>query len=184
MEFDQLEQCVKSLNKVVNEFPIGAISLNDYIPIEKKIQISRESLMRLNARLLILKARYKQYTDHEKSRGIEEELEDELSRVVSDTLINTKAIKLCLHSTTIISILNNKEGTAEEQEKLGTYVSKLFTLNDNIISVQQSIEKASQTQLNLKLECQKALNDYKNFLKEQEEIRNKKLQETSPDIVK
>lgn len=63
-------------------------------------------------------------------------------------------------------------------------MSELFILNDKIISTQQSIEKASQIQLNLKIECQKALNDYKNFLKEQEEIQNKKLQETCPDIVR
>lgn len=59
MEFGNLEQCVKNLNEAVNEFPIGAVSLDDYKPIEKKIQTARESLMRLNARLLMLKARYK-----------------------------------------------------------------------------------------------------------------------------
>lgn len=59
MEFDNLEQCVTSLNEAVNEFPIGAISLEDYKPIEKKIQITRESLMRLNARLLMLRTKYK-----------------------------------------------------------------------------------------------------------------------------
>lgn len=63
-------------------------------------------------------------------------------------------------------------------------MNKLFTLNDNVISIQQTIEKEFQTQLDLKIECQKALHDYKNFLKEQEEVRNKKLQKTYPDIVK
>ncbi|XP_032673485.1 uncharacterized protein LOC116845187 [Odontomachus brunneus] len=184
MELDNLEQCVKNLNNVVNEFPIGAVSLDDYKPIEKKIQTAKESLMRLNARLLMLKARYKQGMGVEESREIEEELGDTLQKVISDTLINAKAIKLCLHSTTIISIFNNKEGNAEDQKKLSAYMSKLFALNDNIISVQQSIETASQAQLDLKVECQKALSDYKNFLKEQEEIQNKKLQETYPDIVR
>lgn len=50
------------------------------------------------------------------SRETEGELEDTLQKVISNTLINAKAIKLCLHSTTIISILNNKEGSAEDQK--------------------------------------------------------------------
>lgn len=59
MEFDKLEQCISNLNEAVNEFPVGAISLDDYKPVEKKIQVAREFLMRLNARLLMLKAKYK-----------------------------------------------------------------------------------------------------------------------------
>ncbi|XP_014471418.1 PREDICTED: uncharacterized protein LOC106742727 [Dinoponera quadriceps] len=184
MEFDKLEQCIKSLNEAVSEFPIGAVSLEDYEPIEKKIQVTRESLMRLNARLLMLRAKSKHYTRHEKLRGTEEELGEALQRIISDTLINHGAIKLCLHSATIVSILNNKEGNEEHQKKLCAYMSKLFIVNDNIISIQQSIEEAFETQLNLKVECQKALNDYKNFLKEQKEIQNRKLQETCPDIAR
>lgn len=53
---------------------------------------------------------------HEESRATEGELGDVLQRVISDTLINAKTIKLCLHSTTIISILNNKEGNTEDQK--------------------------------------------------------------------
>lgn len=36
--------------------------------------------------------------------------------------------------------------------------------------------------MQLKIECQNALFDYKKFLKEQEEICSKKLQETNPEI--
>jgi len=68
--------------------------------------------------------------------------------------------------------------------KVYTYMTRLFTLNDNIIDVQKSIETASQEQLDLKIECQKALLDYKDFLKEQERIQSERLQETNPDIVK
>lgn len=59
MEFDELERSVRKLNEVINEFPIGATSLDDFKPIEEKIQTTRESLMRLNARLLLLRAKYK-----------------------------------------------------------------------------------------------------------------------------
>jgi len=67
--------------------------------------------------------------------------------------------------------------------KLYAYMSQLFTLNDNIMAVQKSIEEASQVQLDLKVECQKALFDHKNFLKEQEQLRSERLQKTYPKTV-
>ncbi|KMQ91886.1 hypothetical protein RF55_8194 [Lasius niger] len=187
MELDKLEQSVKSLNAVLNKFPIGAITLDDFKPVEEKIQTARKSLMHLNARLLMLQAKYKQYTDNrprQKDVGKDEEdVGSVLQNVISDTLINAKAIKLCLHSTTILSILSNKEGDVIDQKKLYTYMSKLLALNDSIMATQKAIEKDSQLQLNLKVECQKALFDYQNFLEEQGQIRNKRLQETYPEIV-
>lgn len=62
-------------------------------------------------------------------------------------------------------------------------MSKLLALNDSIMAIQEAIEKDSQLQLDLKVECQKALFDYQNFLEEQGQIRNKRLQETYPEIV-
>lgn len=66
---------------------------------------------------------------------------------------------------------------------LYTYMSKLFTLNDNVMATQEAIEEASRVQLDLKVECQKALFDYKNFLKEQEQLRSDRLQKAYPGIV-
>lgn len=51
MELDELEQSVERLSVVIDKFPIGAISLDDFKPIEEKIRATRESLMRLNARV-------------------------------------------------------------------------------------------------------------------------------------
>jgi len=62
-------------------------------------------------------------------------------------------------------------------------MSKLFAFNDSIMAIQEAIERESRLQLDLKIECQKALFDYKNFLKEQERIRSERLQETNPEIV-
>lgn len=62
-------------------------------------------------------------------------------------------------------------------------MSKLFAFNDSIMAIQKAIERESRLQLDLKIECQKALFDYKNFLKEQERIRSERLQETNPEIV-
>lgn len=183
MELDKLERSVERLSAVVDEFPIGAASLDDFKPIEEKIRTTRESLMRLNARLLMLRAKYKQDARDDERDKSEDETQDTLQSVVSDALINAKALKLCLHSTTILSILSNKEGTVEDQKKLYSYMNQLFTLNDNVLAIQETIEEASQVQLDLKVECQKALFDYKNFLKEQEELRSKRLQKTNPGIV-
>ncbi|XP_071554492.1 uncharacterized protein [Temnothorax nylanderi] len=182
MELDELERSVKRLSAVVDGFPIGAASLDDFKPIEEKIRAARESLMRLNARSLMLRAKYKQYIDDGREED-EDEVGDALQSVVSDTLINAKAIKLSLHSTTVLSILNNKEGNAEDQKKLHTYMSKLLSLNDSVMATQKTIEEASRVQLDLKVECQKALFDYKNFLKEQEQLRSERLQKTNPGIV-
>ncbi|XP_024870226.1 uncharacterized protein LOC112453611 [Temnothorax curvispinosus] len=182
MELDELERSVKRLNAVVDGFPIGAASLDDFKPIEEKIRAARESLMRLNARSLMLRAKYKQYIDNGREED-EDEAGDALQSVVSDTLINAKAIKLCLHSTTVLSILSNKEGNAEDQEKLHTYMSKLLSLNDSVLTIQKTIEEASRVQLDLKVECQKTLFNYKNFLKEQEQLRSERLQKTNPGIV-
>ncbi|KYN21586.1 PREDICTED: uncharacterized protein LOC108759728 [Trachymyrmex cornetzi] len=182
MELDQLEQSAKQLNAVLNKFPIIAVSLDDFRPIEEKVYTTRKSLMPLNARLLMLKAKYKQYVDRRSES--EDEFRNTLQNVVSDTLLNVKAVKLFLHSTTILSMFNNKEGTAEDQQKLNTYMSKLFTLNDNIMTTEEAIEKASQVQLDLKIECQKAIFEHTKFLEEQEQIRSERLQKTNPEIVR
>ncbi|XP_029165525.1 uncharacterized protein LOC114936488 [Nylanderia fulva] len=182
MELDKLEQSVKSLNAVLNKFPIGAITLDDFKPVEEKIQTTRRSLMHLNARLLMLQAKYKQYTDPGRRRK-EEDIGNVLQSVISNTLINDKAIKLCLHSTTILSLLSNKEGDVKDQKKLCTCLKKVFTVNQSIMSIQETIKKESQVQLNLKIECQKALFDYKSFLKEQEQIRSERLQKMYPEIL-
>lgn len=57
---------------------------------------------------------------------------------------------------------------------------KLFVLNDNILSIEKEIENALKKQLELKIQCRNALFEYKDFLKEQEELRNKRLEETNP----
>lgn len=136
MELDELERSAKRLSAVVDEFPIGAASLDDFKPVGEKIQATRVSLMHLNARLLMLRAKYKRtygvaerpssllprlqrdfsrlFTEYVDDRG-EDEAEDALQTIMSDTLINARALKLCLHSTTILSILSNKEGTAQDQ---------------------------------------------------------------------
>lgn len=59
---------------------------------------------------------------------------------------------------------------------------KLFSLNDNILIIQKEIDNAIKEQLELKIQCRNALFEHKQFLKEQEEICNKKLKEMNPEL--
>lgn len=59
---------------------------------------------------------------------------------------------------------------------------EIFTINDNSLSLLKDIEEARKKQHDLKVNCRYMLIKYKQFLKEQEEICNKKLQETNPQL--
>lgn len=59
MDLDELEEAVTNLGTVINDFPIGAVSLEDLKPVSEKIQATRKSLMHLHARLLMLRAKQK-----------------------------------------------------------------------------------------------------------------------------
>lgn len=79
MELDELEQSVKRLSAVVDQFPIGAVSLDDFKPVEEKIRETRESLMRLNARSLMLRAKYKRTSVAERTAGLARGFNSEIS---------------------------------------------------------------------------------------------------------
>lgn len=57
-EFRTLLDAVECLKTSIFNFPVGAISLDDFKPIEEKIKAKRETLKRLNAKLLTLKAHH------------------------------------------------------------------------------------------------------------------------------
>lgn len=57
-EFDDLKDAIACLNESVSNFPIGAISIEDFKPIEERITDTRALLKCLNAKLLILKAQH------------------------------------------------------------------------------------------------------------------------------
>lgn len=141
-QLDELERAVTRLRAVIDGFPIGAVSLDDFKPVEEKIWETRESLMRLNVRSLLLRAKHKrtsksprtlsngfplrdfylnsrlftEYIDDGRRGNGDENNGGTLQNVVNDTLINARAVKLCLHSTTILSILSEKEGDEEDRK--------------------------------------------------------------------
>ncbi|XP_043525114.1 uncharacterized protein LOC122536666 isoform X2 [Frieseomelitta varia] len=124
------------------------------------------------------------YATNEEPEGNIKDTVTDLHEATANSHINNAVVKLCLHSYTIQAILEGKESDNDMLRKIYAYMSKLFTLNDNILLLQNEIEDALKVQLQLKIQCRNALFEYKSFLKEQEEICNKKLQEINPELVK
>ncbi|CAK9825974.1 hypothetical protein ANTRET_LOCUS3894 [Anthophora retusa] len=186
-EFKILQDALVNLSESVRNFPVGAISLDDFKGIEEKIRDRRKSLKRLNSRILMLKAQ----NDYQTSKETSEEPSKDVRTTVSNlheataiALVNDAAIKLCLHSYTIRAILEGKEGDHDMQKQIHACMSKLYYLNDTILILEEKINDAVKEQLELKIQCQNALFDYKNYLKQQEKIRSKRLQEINPQIAK
>ncbi|XP_029031852.1 uncharacterized protein LOC114870856 isoform X2 [Osmia bicornis bicornis] len=177
--FDNLEKAVVSLSKSISNFPIGAVSLNDFKPIEERIRETRKTLKALNARLLMLKA---QRTATEESEGDIVDTITELNDATSYVFLNSMKTKLCFHSFTIQDILAGKQGDPDMQEKIYACMHKIFSINDISLSLLKDIDEARNKQFDLKVKCRYVLIKYKMFLKEQEEICNKKLQETNPHM--
>ncbi|XP_076177349.1 uncharacterized protein LOC143151773 isoform X1 [Ptiloglossa arizonensis] len=181
-EFQNLKVAIKSLNKSVSNFPVGAVSIDDFTPIEERIRNMRESLKLLNARLLMLNTYYELQTTNNEP---EEDIECTLTNLHEETamsLITNRAIKLCFHSETTEAILRGKEGDHNMQKKIYTTACQLFSLNDDTLLLQRTMQDALQKQLDLKIQCQNALFDYKKFLQVQEALHNQKLKELNPSI--
>lgn len=172
------------MGETVSNFPIGAVSLDDFKPIEERIRNTRETLKHLNARSLILKAQHEYQTTEDEPEGDTGTAVTILHEATTNSLINNRGIKLCLDSYAIQAILSGEEGDQEMQKKIYACMSKLFCLNDNILSLEKPIGQAMEKQLDLKIQCQNSLYDYRNFLKEQEEMRSKKLEEMHPEIAR
>lgn len=182
--YEILKEAAERLGESVSNFVVGAISVDDLKPTDEKIKNMRESLKQLNARLLTMKARTDMHSTNGEPMTDGNNTVGSLQEAVTLALINNTRFKLCLHSHTIQSILDGREGTPEMQKNIEAYMSQLFTLNDNLLTLQESIENATQEQLDLQIECQKSLYRYSAFLKEQEQLRSKRLEETNPEIAK
>lgn len=57
-------------------------------------------------------------------------------------------------------------------------------LNDNLISLGYSMIEAGITELELKKGSLELSNEYRAFLREQENLRDKKLEETNPQLLR
>ncbi|XP_033341969.1 uncharacterized protein LOC117229535 isoform X2 [Megalopta genalis] len=180
-ESEKLENAIEKLRKSVNSFRLGAISLDDYKPYEDKIKIMYNTLTQLNARILMLKAHHHFL---ESEDVVEKDAPTKCHEATSNCLLNNLATKSCLHSYTITNILSGRQGDPDKQKKMYDYMRKIYSINDELMILQKEIDEAMEKQLNLKIECQNMLYDHKKFLEVQEEMWNKKLQETNPEIAR
>ncbi|KAI4504430.1 hypothetical protein M0802_000901 [Mischocyttarus mexicanus] len=182
-DFKNLERALKRLRKNIAEFPIGAVSWDDYKPVEDKIQILRESTSRLNSRKIMIKSKIYNTSKNKPSRENVKDSFQMLRDSTAKAIINNIGIKLSLQGGTIQDVLSDKY-KSDIQEKMFAATRKLFLLNDTIMSYQQYVENAFRMQLQLKVLCQKTIFDYHAFLKEQDNQRKEKLQKTNPTIAK
>ncbi|XP_012280427.1 uncharacterized protein LOC105699752 isoform X2 [Orussus abietinus] len=175
-EFDELVAALNPLHRNVTEFPIGAVSLEDFKPIDEKIEDERESLKRINSRSLMLRVKKDTYFFPDTSKLRIGETVDMLHENIVEALINKCAINLCLHSEAIHNIYLDKDKCIEP------LMNKLFLLNDASIALQNSIKEVSERRILLKKECQDDIFQYHNFLKEEQNSRNNKFKETNPEL--
>lgn len=181
--FEELNDALVALKNSISNFKFGAISLDDLKPVEEKFQDLQERLKHLNARLMLHKAQCEFQTRDETKpqKTVEETIKDTYENQAI-SIVNNLAVKQCLHSYNVQAILSSTENDEDTKKEIYACMGKLFGIGKGILAVQQELEAEREKQLKLKIECQTALKDYHNFLKEQEEIRNQRLQKTNPEI--
>lgn len=67
---------------------------------------------------------------------------------------------------------------------ISKFVSRLFTLNNDLISLNISLEEKVVEHLNLKIQYRRQIYKYKDFLKQQEEQKNNEEETTDPDLAR
>lgn len=182
-QYDNLEKALNLLRKNIADFTVRAISFNDFKPVEEKIEIIRETLKRLRARVLALKVRKSISESHNKPVRTVETSNEMLQNIIARKLISDNALKQCCQSIVIDEVMvlkTHKEIYKQMYERM----KELFLLNETILSLHNSITIAFKKQLDLKIQCQKEIINYRKFLKEQAELRNQRLQRTVPRVVR
>lgn len=56
MELDQLDEALGILSEVISEFPVGAKTVDDFRPVQEKIEVVRNELKYITARSITLQA--------------------------------------------------------------------------------------------------------------------------------
>ncbi|XP_033220522.1 uncharacterized protein LOC117175087 [Belonocnema kinseyi] len=180
MEYERLSRALEMLGRKVKEFPIGAISIDDFMPVEDKIRKLRTTLKEMDARSLSLKAAIRKSRVRQVAeRDINETLE-KLNEETSNYIINEKTINLCLEADAIENMIYGGQINPENQEKLYVIPTKLYSLTDEGLSLQKEIKELMQKQLFLKIEAQNRAQEYRDFLQQQEELRIENLQKSNP----
>ncbi|XP_043282931.1 uncharacterized protein [Venturia canescens] len=178
----KLDAAVHNLHKSIADFPVGAVSIYDYKPIEEKIQDIRESLVALSAKVLTLRAKVAAQRPRDLPGELSnDDLHKEFQDKVAQSVINRLAITSCLQSGEIQDILENSEKN-EVTIQLRIIMEKLFILNDEVMTWEKTREQKFTEELDLKSELQNALSVFRDFLTNQGNIRKEKLKVTNPKI--
>ncbi|KAH0545909.1 uncharacterized protein LOC123268848 [Cotesia glomerata] len=182
-EIEKLKRSLLILNASVTGFPVAAVTLDDYKPINEKIKELRESLNCLTARIKTLKIKLN-------LGSIKSPIDDEAPRLVknlqnnlTNCVINDNAVIACHQSYAVQQALFNKNVDPATHNRIKLLMANLYTLNDSILKYKKEMSiNLREQELSLKNEMYQLLMDYHEFLKVQEAIRSEKLAESNPEV--
>ncbi|XP_012256493.1 uncharacterized protein LOC105686357 isoform X2 [Athalia rosae] len=184
MAFEQLERALDSLSKSVSHFHVGADSIDDLKPLEVRISDLRK-LMKVQ------KTHWQMVNAKIHANSVTENPQEDISTTISNSRkkishlqTDSQAIGLCLYSLAIHDMVYKEKPNRNFKEQVLGYMKRLFVLNDSLLSIHQRMEALRIEELDLKIECQKELFNYRQFLRDQENLLDRNLQETNPEIVK
>lgn len=180
MERQKLNQVLQLLDEAAIESSNGEITIDGLIPVENKIKHLKTVLKEMNARILYLKSvngenKITELPEEDLSTTFDELTEE----ITSQYIINSNGVNLGLETYALEGILNNKD-TPESKEKVLQLCNTLFNCNDNALTIQSEIHELQKKLLQLKIKDLQEVQKYRIFLKEQEELRVNKLEQSNP----
>ncbi|XP_046428250.1 uncharacterized protein LOC124183607 isoform X4 [Neodiprion fabricii] len=183
MALQQLTQALQALSKSVSNFHVGAVSTDDFKPIEEKIEDIRQILRKQKAHWILVNTKHNAHSVTEGNQDVGNGFED-LHQAVGDLRIANSMVNVCLQSCTINDIVLKDKSPPEIKKQVKECLSRLFILSDKLISLNVSMTEALNEELNLKKECQESLLEHSQFLQTQKALRNARLQDANPEILR
>ncbi|XP_053596668.1 uncharacterized protein LOC106693805 [Microplitis demolitor] len=182
-DINKLKRSLFILNKSITEFPVAAVTLDDYKPIDEKIRELRESLKCLTARVKTLKIKMNLYSTETPTEEEAPALVKNLQNHITHCVINDNAVTACYQSYAVQRALYNKNIDPDIHKKVKLLMSSIYNFNDSMLKYKTQLSgNLLDEELNLKDELYQMLIDYNEFLKIKEGIRNKKLAESNPEV--
>ncbi|XP_046744374.1 uncharacterized protein LOC124410210 isoform X2 [Diprion similis] len=179
MALQQLNQALQALSKSVSNFHVGAVSIDDFKPLEEQIQDIRQILRKQKAHWILVNAKHNAQGNQDVGDGFEN-----LHQAVGNMKIAGSMINVCLQSCTIDDIVLKDKSSPEIKKQVKECLTRLFILSDKLISLNVSMANALNEELNLKKECQESLLEHSQFLQTQKALRNARLHDANPEILR
>ncbi|XP_034933911.1 uncharacterized protein [Chelonus insularis] len=183
-DISKLKRALFVLKKSIIECPIGAVSPDDYKPIEEKIRDLRVSLSCLNSRIRRLQAQTSLHSVPNPPEEKRPELLNQYQNQLSSCVINNHMMSAIHHSNTVQEIFDNDKIDPDIQRKTKVAMTKLFNLNDVALSIHHELnEICLSKELELKDKWAQTITEFSEFLHQQEKIRHEKLAKSNPEAV-